>query len=216
MITDFTAARQNMLDSQVRTNDVPDMAIQDAMATAPRERFCKIGREHLAYAEVEIEYAPSWFLLKPRDIAKLLHALSPRGGEAALCIAGPYAAMVLTAMGLEVTLRLPAGDAQDIAMAALNGSGVRIESSELGAPISGAYDLIVVEGAVPSVPASWLEPLARPGHPGRRLGVVERDGPVGKAKVYRGASDGIIGARESFDATPPLLKGFEPATTFSF
>ena len=36
MSVDFAAARLNMLDSQVRTNDVPDLAIQDAMAAAPR------------------------------------------------------------------------------------------------------------------------------------------------------------------------------------
>ena len=33
---DFTSARQNMVDSQVRTNDVPDLHIQEAMAAIPR------------------------------------------------------------------------------------------------------------------------------------------------------------------------------------
>ena len=53
MSVDFAAARLNMLDSQVRTNDVPDLAIQDAMAAAPRERFCPPGREYLAYADAQ-------------------------------------------------------------------------------------------------------------------------------------------------------------------
>ena len=216
MTIDFTAARQNMLDSQVRTNDVPDLTIQDAMATAPRERFCAAGRDHLAYAETEIEYAPSYFLLKPRDIAKLLHSVAPKAGESALCIAAPYAAMVLANMGLEVTVRLPTGPAKDVATAALANFNVQFETEDLAAQILGAYDLILVEGAVPSPPAAWLDALARSGRAGARLGVIERNGPVGKARIYRRTADGTVGARESFDATPPILPGFEAAAVFSF
>jgi protein-L-isoaspartate(D-aspartate) O-methyltransferase len=39
------------------------------------------------------------------------------------------------------------------------------------------------------------------------LGVVERDGPVGRACLYVRAEDGV-GRRELFDATPPVMPGF--------
>ena len=35
MSFDFAAARLTMIDSQVRTNDVPDFSIQTAMGAAP-------------------------------------------------------------------------------------------------------------------------------------------------------------------------------------
>ncbi len=212
MTLDFAAARLNMIDSQVRTNDVPDLAVQDAMAHAPRERFCPEGKAYLAYAESEIEYAPGWSLLTPRDVAKLLHALAPRPGEKALAIAGPYAAMVLARMGVEVTLILPEGPAKSVAEAALAGEGVTIMAADLKVPPAGDYDLIVSEGAVTTTPDSWTALIA----PGGRLGVIERKGPVGKAIVYRRSPDGSVGEREAFDATPTLLSGFAPVAAFSF
>lgn len=216
MSLDFTAARLNMLDSQVRTNDVPDLVIQDAMAAAPRERFCPPGREFLAYADAQIEYAPGWSLLKPRDIAKLLQALAPRAGESALCIAAPYAAMVLSTIGLDVTLRLPAGPARQAADRALEGYSVKTDAGELRVPPSRGYDLVLVEGAVAELPAEWLEALARSGRGGARLGVVLRSGPVGKANIFVRSDDGVIGRREVFDATPAWLPGCEPVASFAF
>jgi protein-L-isoaspartate(D-aspartate) O-methyltransferase len=73
------------------------------------------------------------------------------------------------------------------------------------------YDVIVCEGAVGRAPAAWLTALALRG----RLGVVERDGPVGKACVYVRADDGI-GRREVFDATPPVMAGFAAEHGFAF
>jgi protein-L-isoaspartate(D-aspartate) O-methyltransferase len=177
-----------MVESQVRTADVTDTRIQDAMRDIPRERFVPPAKTYLAYADMEVEYAPGRWLLKPRDLAKLLQALRPMPGERALAIAAPYAAAVLQAMGLSVA----AIDAAD--------------------PLpEGSFDLIVCEGAVGRAPAAWISALA----PGGRLGVVERDGPVGKACVYLKAEDGS-GRRELFDATPPVLAGLEAQHGFAF
>jgi protein-L-isoaspartate(D-aspartate) O-methyltransferase len=186
MTTDFRAARLNMVESQVRTNDVTDHAIQDAMRVVPREQFCG-ARPHLAYADVEVEYAPGRFLLKPRDVAKLLQALKPRPGERALAICAPYAAAVLRQIGLSVT------------------------ESDAAGPAGSDYDVVICEGAVAQTPKAWIEALAK----GGRLAIVERQGPVGQGKIYlRGQSD--VGALGLFDATPPYLPGHEPRKTFAF
>lgn len=187
MSADLAAERTIMVDSQVRPNDVPDLAIQDAMRTVPREALIPAAKRHLAYADTEVDYAPGRWMLRPRDIAKLLHALHPAAGETALAIAAPYGAAVLEAMGLEVT-RIDAGDA-----------------------VAGAWPLIICEGAVNQAPASWLAALASDG----RLGVVERTGPVGHAMLYLRTNDGV-GRRRLFDSTPPVLAGFQPAAGFVF
>jgi protein-L-isoaspartate(D-aspartate) O-methyltransferase len=187
-MADLAAARENMVESQVRTADVTDLRIHDAMRDIPRERFTPPAKTYLAYADMEVEYAPGRWLLKPRDVAKLLQALRPMPGERALAIAAPYAAAVLEAMGLSVA----AVDAAD----------------ELP---PGPFQLIVCEGAVGRAPAAWTAALA----PGGRLGVVERDGPVGKACLYLKADDGL-GRRELFDATPPVLAGLEAQHGFAF
>jgi protein-L-isoaspartate(D-aspartate) O-methyltransferase len=189
-MADLAAARLNMVESQVRTADVTDVRIHDAMRAIPRERFMPEGRAYLAYADIEVEYAPGRWLLKPRDVGKLLQALKPMPGERALAIAAPYAAAVLEHLDIAVT---------------------RLDGEDLTAVPGGDFDIIVCEGAVSRAPEAWLKALAI----GGRLGVVERDGPVGKACLYVRTEDGV-GRRELFDATPPVLAGFAAQHGFAF
>lgn len=189
MTFDFQAARLTMVESQVRTSDVTDHGVQDAMRLAPREALCPAGKAQMAYADAEIEYAPSLYLMRPREIGKLLQAIRPEAAETALAIAAPYAAQVLRLMGLEV---------DDLEAGAKPKAGVR-------------YDVIVCEGAVTEVPAAWTAALAD----GGRMGVVLRQGAVGKARLYS-RGEGPVAWREVFDATPPYLPGFEPKPQFAF
>ncbi|HEY8571064.1 protein-L-isoaspartate O-methyltransferase [Phenylobacterium sp.] len=189
-MADPAAARLNMVESQVRTNDVTDVRLHDAMRALRREDFTPAGKAFLAYADAEVEYAPGRWLLKPRDVAKLLQAVRPMPGERALAIAAPYAAAVIETLGVAVT---------------------RLDGEDLTAVPAGEFDVIVCEGAVARAPEAWQGALAM----GGRLGVVERDGPVGKACIYVRAEDGV-GRRELFDATPPVLAGFEAQHGFAF
>jgi protein-L-isoaspartate(D-aspartate) O-methyltransferase len=190
MSFDFAAARQLMVESQVRPADVTDYLITDAMRAVERERLCPPDKLALAYADSEVPYASGRALMRPRDAGKLLQMVRPRPGERALAIAAPYLAAVMEAMGLQVT---------------------RLDEGDLAAPPKGQYDVIVCEGAVSAAPPAWLKALA----PGGRLGVVERSGPAGKARVYLAGETGI-GRREAFDASPPMLPGFEPRQQFAF
>jgi protein-L-isoaspartate(D-aspartate) O-methyltransferase len=187
-MADLAAARLNMVESQVRPADVTDVRIHDAMRDIPRERFVP-DRAYMAYADMEVAYEPGRWLLKPRDVGKLLQALRPMPGERALAIAAPYAAAVIEAIGLPVT---------------------RLDGDDLTALGDETYDLIVCEGAVARAPQAWRNALAL----GGRLGVVERDGPVGRACLYVRAEDGV-GRRELFDSTPPVMPGFEAQHGFA-
>ncbi len=212
---DFAAARVNMVENQVRTNDVTDLPIQDAMRVVARERFCRPGKAYLAYAESSVEYAPGLYLMEPRDVAKLLQAIYPEPGERALAIAAPYAAALLAHMDVNVTLRLPGDEAAHAVSRALDGLNVQVVVGKLAAPLSdlgGPYDVLVCEAAVPKTPPSWCDAIAV----GGRLGVVERGGPVGKARLYMRGDDGLLARREVFDSSPHMLPGFEPAATFTF
>lgn len=190
-MADLAAARLNMVESQVRTADVTDVRIHDAMRTLPREQFVPPGKAYLAYADIEVEFAPGRWLLKPRDVAKLLQTLRPMPGERALAIAAPYAAAILERLGLAVS-QLVEGDLTQV-------------------PANTCYDVVICEGAVGRAPASWLAALKV----GGRLGVVERDGPVGKACLYIKAEDGV-GRRELFDSTPPVMAEFAVHHGFAF
>jgi protein-L-isoaspartate(D-aspartate) O-methyltransferase len=142
MSADFAAARLNMLDSQVRPADVTDWALQDAIGAAPRESVVPAQKGFAAYADTEVEYAPGRWLLRPRDVSKLLQALRPEAGERALAIAAPYAALVLETMGLSVD---------------------RLDGETLTAVPGADYDLVIVEGAVAKAPEAWTAALAQGG-----------------------------------------------------
>jgi protein-L-isoaspartate(D-aspartate) O-methyltransferase len=189
MAADLAAARLNMVESQVRPSDVTDVRIHDAMRAFPRESLIPADKAYLAYADVEVPYAPGRWLLKPRDVSKLLQALRPMPGERALAVAAPYAAAVMEALGVTVE---------------------RLDGEDLNAAPAGPYDIIVCEGAVARCPQVWLDALAE----GGRLGVVERDGPGGKACLYMRADKGV-GRRDLFDATQAVLPGFEARHGFA-
>jgi protein-L-isoaspartate(D-aspartate) O-methyltransferase len=190
MSTDFAAARLNMVESQIRTADVTDLPLQDALRVVARDMLVPAAKAFLAYADTEVEYAPGRWLLRPRDVGKLLQHLKPRAGETALAIAAPYAAAVLDAMGLTV---------------------MRLDDGDLQAPTGSGYDVIICEGGVAAAPLAWTQALAI----GGRLGVVERSGPVGQATLYVRAEDGV-GRRTVFDSTPPVLAGFAAERGFAF
>lgn len=190
MAADYVAARLNMVESQVRTNDVTDVRIHDAMRAIPRETLVPADKAYQAYADVAIEYVPGRYLLTPREVSKLLQVVKPLAGEKALAIAAPYAAAVLEALEVSVT---------------------RLDGEDLTAMPGADYDLIIVEGAVSRTPQAWLSALAL----GGRLAVIEREGPTAKAALYGRAEDGVS-RRTLFDAMAPLLAGFEPQAGFAF
>jgi protein-L-isoaspartate(D-aspartate) O-methyltransferase len=206
---DFNAARTNMVESQVRTNDVTGLELQHAMRNVAREQFCAPARAFAAYAEADVEVAPGRTLMKPRDIGKLLQAAAPRPGERALALAAPYAAAVMAKMGLDVTAQEGDARASAVVEQGLKEHGVALVTRDLTTPVGDGYDLIVCEAAVAEVPQTWLDALK----PGGRLAVVVRDGPVGKARLFL-RDKGFSSSRELFDSTPAVLAGFERTPTF--
>lgn len=190
MAADFAAARENMVESQIRTADVTDLDLTDAMRVVAREELVGPGKAHAAYADAEVEYAPGRWMMRPRDVSKLLQALAPRAGETALAIAAPYAAAVMERMGLSVD---------------------RVDGGDLTAVTGGDYAVVICEGAVTTAPAAWTGALAVHG----RLGVVERSGPVGRAMIHVRSEDGVS-SRSVFDSTAAMLPQFAPKAAFAF
>ncbi len=206
---DFAAARQIMVDSQVRVNDVTDHALQSALRAVPRERFCAPDRAFSAYAEVDVPVAGDRTLMQARDVAKLLQALDARPGERALAIAAPYAAAILARMGLSVTAQEADPAVFEVVGAALSDFGVETALAALDAPEGGEWDLIISEGAVGARPDAWIEAL----RVGGRAAFVERSGPGGKAVLYERGRAGVS-RRVLFDSAPTMLAGMTPAPAF--
>jgi protein-L-isoaspartate(D-aspartate) O-methyltransferase len=215
---DFDRARHLMVESQVRTNDVTDPRILHAMRTLPRERFAPPAQRTLAYADMELEVAPGRTLLRPRDLSKLIQALAPQFNERGLELAGAtgYGAAVLAACCKDVHTLDPDANLSFAAQAALESSGVtnvKAVSTETksGWPDAAPYDVILLNGASEVVPEAWLAQLA----PNGRLGVIVREGAVGRARIYMRSGD-TTAFRVAFDAAPPVSPGLMRALAFQF
>jgi protein-L-isoaspartate(D-aspartate) O-methyltransferase len=213
---DFAAARQNMVDCQVRTQDVTDLRIIDAFLQVPRERFVPADKQGLAYLDYEVPLGDgpkARRLLKPMVLAKLIQAAGPRSTDRVLDVAcgTGYSSAVWSRLAGEVVAL-----EDDVAMAkqaqknlgdsATVATGALAAGSEAAAP----YDIILINGACDIVSKSLFNQLKD----GGRLLCVMGAAP-GKATLFlRGRSD--VSDRALFDASAPLLPGFARAPAFVF
>ena len=74
-MTDFNQSRRKMVDNQLRTNDVTDHQILDAMEVVPRERFVPASKRAVAYIDEDLPIGSSGsgrYLMKPHIFGKLI------------------------------------------------------------------------------------------------------------------------------------------------
>ena len=214
---DFKAARETMVESQIRTADVTDLDLLAAFRRVPRERFVPSSKMALAYGDSVVKYDDGRTLLRPRDLAKLIQAADIQPDEVVLDIASGrgYSVAVLshiaeTVVGLE-TEEETVDRASDL-LTDINVLNAAIVKGDLkrGASEHGPFDVIIVNGAVAEVPEAWFSQLSN----GGRLAVIIKSGPIGRATIFTKSGD-AIGDRVVFDANAPFLEGFEPIKAFA-
>ncbi|MEO6198507.1 MAG: protein-L-isoaspartate O-methyltransferase [Sphingomicrobium sp.] len=206
---DYAAARQAMIDSQLRPQGVTAPAVIAAMAAVPREAFVPAAARAMAYSDRMVPLGEGRALAPPAALGMLLEALLPLAGERALVIGSGtgYSAAVLAAMGLKVTAldeteapKAPAGTFSRV-------TGALDAGHAKGAP----FDLILIDGAVPAIPDALMAQLGDGGRLG--AGLIDQ----GIAKLVVGAKSGTaFGLRSIGDAGLPPLPGFTKPREFTF
>ncbi|SHM39430.1 protein-L-isoaspartate O-methyltransferase family protein [Bradyrhizobium lablabi] len=218
----ISAARQKMVDGQVRPSDVTDVRIIDAMLAVPREAFVPESRRALAYLDLDLDVSESGgikrFLIKPVVLAKMLQAAEIKGTDRVLVVgcATGYAAAVVAQFAGQVTATESdsALAAKATAILAQNGCGnvaVRTAAAADGDPANAPYDVILLNGATEIVPERLYGQLQ---DGGRLVGVFATSQPPMATLVTR--SHGDFGHRALFDAYAPVLPGMERVPAFVF
>ena len=92
---DYDAARQIMVDSQIRPNEVTDPDIVHAFLSVPREAFVPNAKKPVAYAEYEIRTGENRALWLPRDTAKMIDALDPKPSDVCLVVGAGASSLLL-------------------------------------------------------------------------------------------------------------------------
>ncbi|MBT9288126.1 protein-L-isoaspartate O-methyltransferase family protein [Prosthecodimorpha staleyi] len=223
-MTDWATARRTMVDNQVRTNDVTDLGVIDAMMAVPRELFVPGALRSLAYIDEHMQVkpgnsgAPSRFLMQPAPLAKLVQLAEIGPGDKVLVVgastgyaAALVAGLAATVVALEEDADLAAEAGRTLAGLGLDNVKVVVGRLSAGAPAEAPFDVILFDGAIESLPAAFAGQLAE----GGRLVAIEGYGLAGRAKLYRSTS-GTLSGRASFNAAARPLPGFEKAAEFVF
>src|ERR1700728_349143 len=95
---DTATARRMMVDGQVRTADVTNLDLIEAMLAVPRELFVPQAVAGQAYLDSDITVGKGRALLKPMVLAKLIQAAQVSGADHVLdvgCATG-YSSAVLS------------------------------------------------------------------------------------------------------------------------
>jgi protein-L-isoaspartate(D-aspartate) O-methyltransferase len=217
-MADYSQQRMNMVDAQVRTNDVTDPRIHAAMREIPRERFVPLSRRALAYADALVEVAPQRYLLDPRTLSKLLQLVEIRTSDTVLdvgCATG-YSSAVLARLAKSVVALEQDADLVRVAvetLASVGAANATVTQGQLAAGFKerAPYDVIFVNGGVQEQPPRLIAQLAE----GGRLAAILQRGMQGHAELYV-KEHGRVGSRADFDASVPLLVGFKKAVGFVF
>ena len=219
-MTDFSTARHNMVESQLRPNNVTHPQLVAAMAEIPRESFVPAARQAMAYCDDAVQVLPSGdgegsvrFIMEPMTFGRLVQLAGVTSDDLVLdigCGTG-YSAAVLGRLADAVVALEESEAVAEAAGKLLNDTGidnvaVLAGSLEKGYPQEGPYDVIILEGAVEQVPSQLFEQLKD----GGRLVAIVIEGGIGQAKLFekRGES---VSFRADFDAQASLLPGFEKA-----
>ena len=218
----FVTARQNMVDGQVRPNDVTDIRILDAMLAVPREAFVPAHQRALAYLDLDLDVSEGGvakrFLIKPQVLAKMLQAAEIKETDTVL-VAGSvpgYAATVVARLAGQVvaTESDPAQvtKASDVlAQLGLSNLTFKAAGAADGDPANGPFDVILLDGATEIIPERLYGQLK---DGGRLVGVFATTRPPRATIVTR--SHGDFGHRALFDASVPVLPGLERLPAFVF
>lgn len=219
---DYAQARVKMVDGQVRTTDVTELRLLDALLTVPRERFVAHAQRPLAYIDEDVRVTapgtPPRYLIKPSPFAKLVQmaAVSPTDFVLDVGCATGYSSAVLSKLAssvvaLESDAELAARATETLGALGFDTVAVVQGPLQAGYQAEAPYDVIVIGGAVEELPVALFDQLRE----GGRLVVVEGVGNAGRGRLYVKA-EGVVTGRSVFNVAIKPLPGFERAYTFQF
>jgi protein-L-isoaspartate(D-aspartate) O-methyltransferase len=217
---DFAAYRHNMIESQIRPNQVTDSSVLSAFAEIPRETFVPARLAPVAYVDESIPLGGGRYLVEPRVTARLVQALAVKSTDKALVVgaATGYMAAILSRLAaqvvaLEVDGTLAGQATQNLR--ALGIGNVTVVQGELcrGHAKNAPYDVILCDGAIAEIPPALGDQLIEGGH--LATVILRGDGATGYG-ILALKTHGIVSDRTLFDAVTPLLPGCAPEPAFAF
>jgi protein-L-isoaspartate(D-aspartate) O-methyltransferase len=188
---DTLAARQQMVDQQIRTWEVLDPRVLDAISAVPREAFVPSQYRELAFADSPLPIGFGQSMLAPKIQGRILQALGVNPADRALEVGTGtgYLSACLSLLcrsthSIDIHPQLTAQAASNLR--AVPQARVQLETRDAfnSAPL-GEYDVIAVTGSMPVYDARFERALRL----GGRLFAVVGSAPVMDAIRVRRVDD---------------------------
>ncbi|UOM35206.1 protein-L-isoaspartate O-methyltransferase [Acuticoccus sp. I52.16.1] len=220
---DEAVLRTRMVNNQLRTFDVTDHRVQDAVLSVPREQFVPADQRAIAYSDEALPILrdsigrPVRTMTRPAILGRLIQLAQPKEDDVVLLVGAGlgYTAAVLGQLAGSVIALECEDSLADKASADLEEdvSNVVVVSGplEAGWPKEAPYDVIFVDGAILVEPTALTEQLKV----GGRLVAVYGEGLSGRAQIFTKGEHGVS-MRFAFNAAATVLPGFKSEPSFVF
>jgi protein-L-isoaspartate(D-aspartate) O-methyltransferase len=218
VLMDTELARQNMVESQVRTWEVLDPRVLEVLAGVRREDFVPAQHRNLAFADLALPIGHGEVMLKPAIEGRILQALLLSSTDRVLEIgtgSGFLTACMASLAGTVVSVERNM-ELAEIArghLVAAHIDNVHVETADAIRDFSSIelFDAVVVGGAVYALPdrfRAWVKP-------GGRLFAIVGDSPAMQAMLYTHADETHWLQESLFETDVPYLKNAEPPHRFT-
>jgi protein-L-isoaspartate(D-aspartate) O-methyltransferase len=212
-------ARTNMVESQIRTWEVLDQRVLDAVHSVKRETFTPPQYASLAFVDMEIPLGHGEVMLAPKLEARMLQELTLKKTDRVLEIgtgSGYMTALLASLAGHVYSVELQEEFTQ-AAAARLAGIGVSNVTLETGDAHAGwsrhaPYDAIMLTGSVPQLPPELKSQLKV----GGRLLAVVGEPPIMTAILYTAVSPGALNEVGLFETCIAPLRNVARGDRFVF
>jgi protein-L-isoaspartate(D-aspartate) O-methyltransferase len=213
------AAREQMVEQQVRAADVLDARVLDTLRSIPRERFVPESWRQLAFADCEIPLPCGKRMLRPMLVGRILQSLALRGGEEVLEIGtgSGYLSACLARLGGRLrSLELHAKIA-DYARANLRTVAPTLPIEVISADAmelaeESRYDAIVLTASLPIYQARFERAL----RPGGRMFVVVGATTLQEASLVRRIGAAGCNSESLFETCIEPLENAPRPAAFGF
>lgn len=179
-------ARENMIEQQIRPWNVLDQKVLDVLSEVPRDAFVEPQHVNLAYCDTAIALGHGQYMLNPNVEGRLLQVLALRDGDSVLHIG--TGSGYLTACLAKLAKQVRSVDivesftrAAEQRLASMSIDNVSLDTGDAchGWAPESRFDVIVISGALPSIPDAYREQLTIGG---RLFAIVgEADQPIMEA-----------------------------------
>jgi len=163
---DPEAARERMVERQLRRRGIADERVLAAMGSVPRELFVPPDVRHLAYEDAALPIGYGQTISQPYIVGVICSLLALEGSESVLDVGtgSGYQAAVLAELAAQVTTIERVSQLMEQAREALVEAGyeevdVRLGDGSLGVPEDAPFEGIAVAAAAPAIPERLYEQL---------------------------------------------------------